>query len=119
MRTKNFFDTILTRSSTENPNAGPEVAVLQSARDKCGFIRNTLSNDLGDGYELDIVSVLIEKSMVLADSRYITRSARYQSNSAKGIFSKRDREDAERLMGNMMALRANEHIFCSASMVYH
>lgn len=58
-------------------------------------------------------------NVVLADSPYNTRSTRGQSNFARDRFSKRDLEDAVRLMGKAMAPAEHGHICCSKLMFHH
>lgn len=57
--------------------------------------------------------------MVLANLPYSTGSAWGQSNSANDVFSKKDMENAVRVMGSMASPEAHGHILCSDLMFYH
>lgn len=86
---------------------------------KYRFIQNISFNEFEHEYELETGSVLTkEVSQASVDLPYSPRSARGQSNSDHDVFSKRNTENAARLVGNITSLEAHGHILCSG-LVFH
>lgn len=80
---ENIINTILSVSSTVEPETEPEIEVLKFAMKKYCSIRETLFNDLKTKCELEIGSALYEKlNPVLTARPYNSFSARSQNNFA-------------------------------------
>lgn len=88
--------------------------MLKPAMNKYCFVGRTSFSDLEDEYDLKTGSVLTNKiNLVLADSLYNTRSALCQSKSAHEGFSKRELENAVRLMSNVLFSGVHGNLLCS------
>lgn len=82
--------------------------------------QNNFSTSSKTSMSLGSVSFSLQKvNLVLTDLPFNTRKARGQSSSAHDPLSKRDREDALRLVSKLMAFMAHRHIFCSDLMLHH
>lgn len=83
------------------------------------FIRETLLDDFKDEYELQSGAVLTEKANLgLNGLQYSNRCSQNQSDLAHEGFSKRDAENAVRLVGSIMTPGAHEHII-SSDLMFH
>lgn len=96
-----------------------EVKTLKSANRKYCFISDTLFNDLKVEYKPGTGPVFTGKmNLVLTDPLYSTSRAWGQSITAHEVFSRRNTEDAVKLVADEMAFGAHEHIFCSDFMFF-
>lgn len=87
--------------------------MLKSATRIYCLVRDSSFSDLEDEYEPRTSTVFTENvSPVLAYWAYSIRTAPGRSESFHDVFSKRDMENAVRVMGKKMARGAHEHMFC-------
>lgn len=104
MKNESTVGTISTSSGTADPDAEPEVELLNFAMKKYCFIPDTLFNEPEDDYGLKKSSGFTKKvSLLPGGPPYNTLSARGQSISAHDVSWKRDTEDAVNLVGEVVA----------------
>lgn len=82
--------------------------------EKNQYIRGVSPNKLDDDYKIETSSILAgEPNFIQADPPSSTCSAPSQSDSAHGVFWKRGKKSAVRLMDIVMRHGAHGHKFCS------
>lgn len=119
-RRKTFSTQLSTNSGARKEEAVLEVKILRSAIKMYCFIMHTLFNNLEDEYSLETGAALTKKgALVLASPLYSTHSAGSQSKPAHDVFSKRNMEKAVRLIENVRAFEAHEHIFFLDPVFYY
>lgn len=81
---------------------------------ECRFVKNTFLNELRDRHKLETGFLLHQnENMVLTDPLCSARSGRSQASSAHNMISKKEINDAARLMNKSMASEAHCHIFAA------